>query len=133
MDDLISRQAAIKLAIDLDYESRGILKESRCREIESRYNMIPPAQTEKCEDCGNFNKARSLIPQPERKRGKWEVHNILDYAQRPTGRKILRCPFCRYLTDEFRTRMEYYHILTHFCANCGAEMEGSDGFDPGRL
>lgn len=45
-DDLISRQAAIKLAIDLDYESRGILKESRCRDIEIRYNMIPSAQPE---------------------------------------------------------------------------------------
>lgn len=44
MSDLINRQAAIKLAIDLDYESRGILKESRCREIENRYNMIPSAQ-----------------------------------------------------------------------------------------
>lgn len=44
MDDLISRQAAIKLAIDLDCESRGIIKESKCREIENRYNMIPAAQ-----------------------------------------------------------------------------------------
>ena len=44
MNDSINRQDAIKLAIDLDYESRGILKESRCREIEKRYNMIPTAQ-----------------------------------------------------------------------------------------
>lgn len=47
MNDLISRRAAIKLAIDLDYESRGILKESKCREIENRYNMIPSAQSER--------------------------------------------------------------------------------------
>ena len=53
MDDLISRKAAIKLAIDLDYESRGILKESKCREIENRYNMIPSAQPEiiRCKNC----------------------------------------------------------------------------------
>ena len=63
----------------------------------------------------------------ERKRGKWEVHNILDYAQRPTGRKVGKCPFCGYLTDEFMSRVDYYHKLTHFCPNCGAEMEGSDG------
>lgn len=44
--DLIERQAAIKLAIDLDYESRGILKESKCKEIENRYNMIPSAQSD---------------------------------------------------------------------------------------
>lgn len=56
-DDLISRKAAIKLAIDLDYESRGILKESRCREIENRYNMIPPAQPE---DWMERNKERIL-------------------------------------------------------------------------
>ena len=62
----------------------------------------------------------------ERKRGKWKVYNILDYAQRPTGRKILRCPFCGYLTDEFMSRVDYYHKLTHFCPNCGAEMEGSN-------
>lgn len=49
MDDLISRQAAIKLAIDLDCESRGIIKESKCREIEDRYNMIPAAQPQQAE------------------------------------------------------------------------------------
>ena len=61
---------------------------------------------------------------PERKKGKWEVCDILDYAQRPSGRKILRCPFCGYLTDEFRSRVDYYHKLTHFCPNCGADMSG---------
>ena len=35
----------------------------------------------------------------ERSRGKWKICNILDYAQRPTGRKILQCPFCEYLTS----------------------------------
>ena len=46
-DDSISRRAAIKLAIDLDYENRGILKESKCREIENRYNMIPSAEQQR--------------------------------------------------------------------------------------
>ena len=43
MDDYISKQAAIDVAIDIDYENRGILKESRCKEIENRINMIPSA------------------------------------------------------------------------------------------
>jgi len=62
----------------------------------------------------------------ERKKGKWEVCNILDYAQRPTGRKIGRCPFCQYLTGEFRSRVDYFHKLTHYCPNCGAEMKGEN-------
>lgn len=62
----------------------------------------------------------------ERKRGKWEVCDILDYAQRPTGRKVGKCPFCKYLTDEFRLRVDYYRKLTHFCPNCGSELKGDD-------
>jgi len=60
--------------------------------------------------------------QPERKKGEWEVCNILDYAQRPSGRKILRCPFCGYLSNDFRSMSDYYHNLTNYCPNCGASM-----------
>ena len=62
--------------------------------------------------------------QPERKRGKWKVWNILDYAQRPTGRYVGECPFCGYLTDEFKGLSESRHELTNFCSNCGADMRG---------
>lgn len=61
-----------------------------------------------------------------RKRGKWKVCNILDYAQRHTGRMVGKCPFCGYLTDEFRKMFESHHMLTNFCPNCGAEMERSE-------
>lgn len=60
-DDAISRRAAIKLAIDLDCESRGIIKESKCREIENRYNMIPAAQPptdEWCTDCKEYDQKK---------------------------------------------------------------------------
>ena len=110
-EDLISRRAAIEALIaegrnvDSRYlESERIIHESDAVEAIS---MLSPAQS-------------------ERNKGKWQLCNILDYAQRPTGRRVLRCPFCEYLTDDFRTRMEYYHILTHFCPNCGAEMEGGE-------
>ena len=62
--------------------------------------------------------------QPERKKGKWKVWNILDYAQRPTGRRVGECPFCGYLTGEFMRLPESRHELTNFCSNCGADMRG---------
>ena len=66
--DTISRQAAIKLAIELDYESRGILKESKCREIENRYNMLPSAQ-------------------PKQRKARWKGDGLTDY----------RCSLCGWL------------------------------------
>lgn len=59
---------------------------------------------------------------PERNVGKWEVCNILDYAQRPTGRRVGRCPYCGHLTGEFRKIIESSKELTNFCPNCGADM-----------
>ena len=56
----------------------------------------------------------------ERKRGKWIVCNILDFAQRPTGRKVGRCSNCGHLTDEFRTMVEASKKLTNFCSECGS-------------
>ena len=63
---------------------------------------------------------------PERNVGLWEIHNILDYAQRPSGRKVAQCPFCKYLSNEFRSRVDYYRALTNFCPNCGARMVGKE-------
>lgn len=59
----------------------------------------------------------------EHKVGKWIVLDIRDYAQRYTGRKVGKCPFCGYLTGEFRRLLESHHELTNFCPNCGAKME----------
>ena len=106
MDDLISRQAATD-AIDVlkrNYPSSCF--EDLCKAVDIAI--------------------KALSTQLERKRGKWKICDILDYAQRPTGRKILQCPFCKYLTDEFKTRMDYYHKLTNFCPNCGADMRGEE-------
>lgn len=102
MDDLISRQAAIDAHCELcDMNDKCIC--IYCKDIDM-FESLPTAG----------------------KKGKWEVCDILDYAQRPSGRKILRCPFCGYLTGEFRSMVDYYHKLTHFCPNCGAEMEGGE-------
>ena len=53
---------------------------------------------------------------------KWKIHSIVDYAQRPTGRKVAECPFCGYLTDDFRTKGQCWKELTNYCPNCGANM-----------
>ena len=82
-------------------------------------------RTELQHDC--LKQALSRVPsaEPERKTGKWEVHNILDYEQRPTGRKVGRGPFCGRLTGDFRTVIESNRELTNLCPNCGAEMGGT--------
>lgn len=120
--DLIDRQAAIgvihKVMLDFfDY----------CEDAE----ITPISEKEKKfleinKKISNSIKALPSVDAPERKAGKWEVHDIRDYAQRPSGRKVLRCPFCGYLTADFRSIVDYNHNLTHFCPNCGAEMLGGD-------
>ena len=74
MDDLISRQAAIDKADSLYRDT----KNDECymitgynhaiSDIRAILKSLPSAQPERCEDCGNFNKPRLLIPQPERKK-----------------------------------------------------------------
>lgn len=92
--------------------------------IELRDNNGTATQQEVCQFLANLMNVLEAQMEPARKRGKWKVCDILDYAQRPSGRKILRCPFCKYLTDEFRSKVDYYHKLTNFCPNCGADMRG---------
>lgn len=70
-DDLINRQAAIDAVLaDVDDVKRPNTEVrwwnmglTRASEI---LKQLPSAQPERCEDCRNFNKARLLIPQPER-------------------------------------------------------------------
>lgn len=70
----------------------------------------------------NFCTLHRPSAQPEREKGTWEVCNVLDYAQRPTGRKVGRCSHCGHLTDEFRKIVESSKKLTNFCPDCGADM-----------
>ena len=57
---------------------------------------------------------------------KWEIYDVIDYAQRPTGRKFAKCPFCDYLTDDFRMTDPCWRKLTNYCPNCGAKMIGEE-------
>ncbi len=68
MSDLISRQAAIKAIENLQdcYNGFSDTYDKAC--IIGALEEVPSAQPERCEDCGNFNKARLLIPQPKKER-----------------------------------------------------------------
>ena len=55
------------------------------------------------------------------KHGRWLIHNILDYAKRPTGRKVGECSICGQLTPDFRLITEEPNWS--YCPNCGARMD----------
>lgn len=101
-DDTIYRQAAI------DEIARwiGYIDEDMILRIQTGLKKVPSAQPEKCEDCGNFNKARLLIPQPERKKGHWIVIN-----NESAG--VYECDQCH----------ERVCCVGKYCMHCGSPME----------
>lgn len=54
------------------------------------------------------------------KHGRWLIYNILDYAKRPTGRKVGKCSVCGQLTPDFRLITEEPNW--NYCPHCGAKM-----------
>lgn len=76
------------------------------------FNVIKNAPTIEphCEACEAFNKTRLLIPQPERKKGKWIVH---------PGGKFVGFPYVHYECDQCR---DFEPEERNFCPNCGADM-----------
>lgn len=127
-EDLISREKAYKVLTEY-YHHKTEMQHKALREA---LDMVPSVDI----DLSDYSdrlwrkdyEQGKADAEPERKKGKWEVRNILDYAQRPTGRKLGECSVCGYLTDDFRTMIEANKKLTNFCPNCGAEMRGeADG------
>lgn len=113
MQDLISRQAAIdalngQISVTGDINAKAV--QNYIRMVNQRLHDLPSAQPERCEDCRNFNKARLLIPQPERKKGEWII--VTDSRGRHA-----ECPYC----GEWE-----YHSKQKFCGECGARMEEQD-------
>lgn len=84
---------------------------------------LPSAQPERCEDCKNFSKTRLLIPQPERKKGKW-IYCEHDVAMCDG----YRCDKCGFFVP-----WDYQHKFIDFikdyklCPSCGADMRGEGG------
>ena len=79
-----------------------------------------------CEKYSDLEELVADVPTAdvqEVRHGKWEVYGMLDYAQKPTGRKVLRCSFCGYFTDDLRSIVDCSKMKTHYCPNCGAKMD----------
>lgn len=63
--------------------------------------------------------------QLEEKKAKWKIYDEVDCTQRDTGKHFAVCPFCNYLTDDFRMTDDcWWKKLTNYCPNCGAKMIG---------
>ena len=128
--DLISRQAAIDaIHEDADWlAAQGSdWQTERMERDKSILKSLPSAQPEKCEDCGNFNKARLLIPQPERKKAKW-VHGKEIAREYLAGRityieyKDYHCSECGYTVENIRWNVDS-ELVDRYCTACGAQME----------
>ena len=81
-----------------------------------------PTIEPRCEACEAFNKTRLLIPQPERKKGKWIY---LDKDKRFFHPHIVKCSVCNNTLDMYGVNAGRGDA--NFCPNCGAEMtEGEE-------
>ena len=100
--DCISRRAAIDAVGNMLRRKFGVGGDL----AEITIAGLPSVQPERCEDCGNFNKTRLLIPQPQRT-GKW-IRNPDDTA----GSGYFICSECK---------MDFYDVWK-YCPNCGCRM-----------
>lgn len=80
-----------------------------------------PTIEPRCETCEAFNKTRLLIPQPQRKKGKWIDTTQGDHY---------KCSCCGtraafWFNEENSSGWEkdMSEWLSDYCPNCGAEME----------
>lgn len=111
-DDLIRRQDALD-AVDV-----GNIRHFIVDALQNIISEIPSAQPERCEDCRNFNKARLLISQPERKKGKWK--KWWEVKQDEFGEIHIPHWACAECGTEYSPHLA---SAVHYCANCGVEME----------
>lgn len=88
-----------------------------------------PTIEPRCETCEAFNKTRFLIPQPERKKGKWipvtKIYKVTEGqfpnthiewvdATEPDEIDAVRCSECREVFD--------FQDARNWCTECGADM-----------
>lgn len=94
---------AINMCMSIDTSGLSELK-AVLEDVEEMPTIEP-----RCETCEAFNKTRLLIPQPQRKKGKW----IDDDGNAATDKYCATCSACG----------EWSEYLTAYCPNCGAEMK----------
>ena len=92
--------------------SRGLKSQLHPADIIDQIDREPTIEP-RCEECEAFNKTRLLIPQPERKKGKW-----IDETFKPWG--LVHHP---YKCDQCG---EHSEADSDFCPNCGADMRGEN-------
>lgn len=103
--------------------------EKRCLIVLSSdaFHRLKSGRPERCEDCANFNKARLVIPQAERKKGKW-IHGIeiaREYLADETIHieyKDYHCSECGYTVENIRWNVDG-ELVDKYCTVCGAQME----------
>ena len=108
----------------LEKEGWSLHRTIRVNKNTEEYQTKPlrkvPAIEPRCETCEAFNKTRLLIPQPQRKKGKWKQVRVNGFT--PGGNCLSVCSECGW---EFGTHMIYPDY--NFCPNCGADMtEGKE-------
>lgn len=99
--DMINRQDVLALAKDVILINGA---KHRCIDA-TQIHELPSAQPGRCEGCGNFNKTRLLISQPERKKGKWIDVN--------GNGSLYECDQCH----------DRSCCAGKYCMECGARME----------
>lgn len=117
MSDYISRQAAIDNLLSIN----EVVPKNKLIDKNDAVKMLvrlPSAQPERCEDCGNFNKARLLISQPERKKGKWK--KWWEVKQDEFGEIHIPHWACAECGTEYSPHLA---SAVHYCVNCGVQME----------
>ena len=104
-------------ALIAEYDRVHIGKPGKARQL----MVNAPTIELSCEECEAFNKTRLIIPQPERKRGKWIPHK--EISREYIGTVLISVRYDYWLCDACGYRVENGQPLYNFCPNCGARME----------
>lgn len=132
MSDLIDRQMAIdtlRRCKVIDVKNMLIARDDAMKSIMTLPSAQPEITLESAIDylhsigwMQEHDRIMVESAQPERKKGEWIIHNVLDRNCHPTNRHFAECSECGTLTREWRGNL--FPPSLRFCTNCGADMRG---------